>query len=325
MSERMQHHICAGGGHEQSRTRGLGSRHLRFRLFLVLAFGVIYFGWGSTYLAIRIAVHTLPPLLMMAVRHTIAGLVLLPFCAPISVRTLRTVDWSTVVVSASLLFVGGHGLVSWAMQSADSGIAALLFSTMPMWLVLMQWLPAGKRPEPLTLAGVAVGFLGVAVLILPSLTGGTTSDGCAAPWAYLALVAGAMFWAIGSLRSRRRPPHQDVRLSVALQLLCGGVLLGLVGAARGEIGYIRPAAVWDESLTALGYLIVIGSLTGFWAYAWLLRVAQPTVVGTYAFINPIVAVVIGRFLGGENLDSRTMSAGFVIVAGVVITHFSTRR
>lgn len=134
-----------------------------------------------------------------------------------------------------------------------------------------------------------------------------------------------MFWAIGSLRSRRRPPHQDVRLSVALQLLCGGVLLGLVGAARGEIGYIRPAAVWDESLTALGYLIVIGSLTGFWAYAWLLRVAQPTVVGTYAFINPIVAVVIGRFLGGENLDSRTMSAGFVIVAGVVITHFSTRR
>jgi drug/metabolite transporter (DMT)-like permease len=111
----MQHHICAGGGHEQSRTRGLGSRHLRFRLFLVLAFGVIYFGWGSTYLAIRIAVHTLPPLLMMAVRHTIAGLVLLPFCAPISVRTLRTVDWSTVVVSASLLFVGGHGLVSWAM------------------------------------------------------------------------------------------------------------------------------------------------------------------------------------------------------------------
>jgi drug/metabolite transporter (DMT)-like permease len=176
---------------------------------------------------------------------------------------------------------------------------------MPMWLVLMQWLPAGKRPEPLTLAGVAVGFLGVAVLILPSLTGGTTSDGCAAPWAYLALVAGAMFWAIGSLRSRRRPPHQDVRLSVALQLLCGGVLLGLVGAARGEIGF--------------------GSLTGFWAYAWLLRVAQPTVVGTYAFINPIVAVVIGRFLGGENLDSRTMSAGFVIVAGVVITHFSTRR
>ncbi len=182
------------------------------------------------------------------------------------------------------------------MQSADSGIAALLFATMPMWLVLMQWLPAGKRPEPLTLAGVAVGFLGVAVLILPSLTGGTTSDGCAAPWAYLALVAGAMFWAIGSLRSRRRPPHQDVRLSVALQLLCGGVLLGLVGAARGEIGYIRPAAMGDESLTALGYLIVIGSLTGFWAYAWLLRVAQPTVVGTYAFINPIVAVVIGRSL-----------------------------
>jgi drug/metabolite transporter (DMT)-like permease len=317
----MQQQMCEVRGQGRGIVAGRSAQSPRGRVLLLLAFGIIYVAWGSTYLATRVAVEVLPPLLMMAVRHTVAGLALFAFCVPVSRQTLRSVDWSTVFVSAAFFFVGGHGILSWALQSVDSGIAALLFATMPMWLVLLQWLPAGKKPESLTLAGVGVGFAGVAVLVLPSLT----DEGALGGFANVALVAGAMFWAIGSLLSRRRPPHQDVRLSVALQLLCGGLLLGMVGAARGEVGHVAPAAVGYESMTALVYLIVVGSLTGFWAYAWLLRVARPSVVGTYAFVNPIVAVVIGRFLGGENLDFRTVSAGFVVVAGVIITHFSSRR
>lgn len=298
---------------------------LRYKLHLMLAFGIVYVGWGSTYLAIRVAVDTLPPLLMMAVRHIIAGAVLLAFCSPTSRQKVQSVDWNSVFVSAAFFFVGGHGLMSWAMQSVHSGISALLFATMPMWLVLLQWLPRGPRPDTLTIVGVAVGFAGVGVLILPSLADVMTSGGSGGPLPYMALLAGAMFWAVGSPCSRRRPPHEDVRFSVALQLLCGGVLLGLLGVGLGEIGRIEPATIEYASLAALAYLIVVGSLAGFWAYVWLLGVAQPAVVGTYAFVNPIVAVFIGHIFGGESPDLRTLSAGFVIVGGVIVTHFSTKK
>jgi drug/metabolite transporter (DMT)-like permease len=296
-------------------TRGEASR-----LGIVAAFAAVYVIWGSTYLAIRIAIETIPPLLMAGLRHAIGGAVLYVLvrygigltAAP---RPQR-VHWRSAAIIGTLLLFVGNGGVSWAEQTVPSGLAALFVTTVPVWLVLLGWARRdGARPGLVDVVGVLLGFSGVAVLVAGNgLLGGQAVD----PIGATVLVLASLAWAGGSLYSRRAPLPQSLLLATAMQMLCGGIVLLVVGLAIGEWGRVSLGAVSWRSLVALAYLIAFGSWVAFSAYVWLLRVTTPARVGTYAFVNPVVAVLLGYLLADEALGPRTVLAAVVIVTAVVL-------
>jgi drug/metabolite transporter (DMT)-like permease len=290
---------------------------------VVLALLAVYLIWGSTYLAIRVVVtNGLPPLLGMGARFVLAGLLLaagvLGLRGGDALRVSRP-QLRTAAVVGVLLLCGGNGLVAVAEQILPSGLAALLVSTTPLWIVVLG-LFVGERARRLSLAGTLVGFAGTAVLARPGGQGGGV-----AWWGAALILLATACWAAGSLYSRRQPAPADSFASAAYQMLAGGLALVLAGLVRGEaasvhLSDVRPAGWW-----ALAYLVTVGSLVAYTAYFWLLANAPLPLVTTYAYVNPVVAVFLGALLLDEVVTGRVVVGAAVVVSAVALTLWTRRR
>jgi len=284
----------------------------------LLAFAIIYFVWGSTFLAIRVGVHEVPPLLFAAMRFLVAGVVLFLWMIAKGERLPSGRQWASVILLAFLIFVVDYGLLFWAEQRVPSGIAAVMMATLPVFIALSEIAILGTQRLSIRLAlALLIGIGGVVVLMSRSLNlGGAAIDTVGA----LALIGGSISWSVASVLTRKLPLPTSKVMSSGSQMLAGGVMLTLTAAAFGEFRDFHPAAVSREAWFSLIYLIVFGSIVGFTAYVWLIHHESPTKVGTYAYVNPVVAVVVGYFLGGESLGLRTiLGTLFVLVSVVVIT------
>jgi len=291
---------------------------------VVVALGTVYVVWGSTYLAIAYVVETLPPLLSAGARFLVAGGLLVAFLAaqdrwrrrrdPESPRLERPrlIEWRTALIVGGLLLLGGNGMVMLAEQTIPSGIAAVIIATVPIWMSVFDALLTRRPPSMLAVGGLAVGLVGVAILLLPS-TGLDALD----PIGIGMLVIAAIAWAAGSLYARRGPLPSNALLGTGMEQLAGGLALVAVGLLIGELGRTDPANVSMASLVGLGYLIVFGSLLAFTAYVWLLNHVPITTVATYAYVNPVVAVALGLLFRNETFTPRTLLAAALIIGAVV--------
>jgi len=283
---------------------------------LILAFALLYVCWGSTYLAIRIAIGTWPPLLMAAVRFTVAGSLLYAFLRVRGTPAPAPRSWAAAALTGGLLLGVGNGSVCWAEQWIPSSVAALIIASTPLWMTLLPWL--GRRapaPPALVLLGVLLGLSGVGILLgglhaTPAIAGGTP------PWAAAVVIVATLAWAVGSLWSRHLPLPSSPFQSTAMQMLAAGPLLTLAGAARGEFGHLTAAMLAPTPLLAIAFLVLFGSIAGFGSYVWLLRNTTPTRASTYAFVNPLIAVLLGWAIAGEALGWRTFVASALIVSSV---------
>jgi drug/metabolite transporter (DMT)-like permease len=284
----------------------------------LLAFAIIYLVWGSTFLAIRVGVHEVPPLLFAAMRFVVAGAVLFGWMLAKGECLPNRRQWGSVVVIASLIFVLDYGLLFWAEQRIASGIAAVMLAMIPAFMALAEiiFLRTQKLTVRLALA-LLVGLGGVAVLMSRSFDlGGAAIETTGA----IALIVASLSWAVASVLTRVLPLPESKVMSSGAQMLTGGLLLVVAAAAFGEFRRFHPESVSRGAWLALLYLIVAGSIVGYTAYVWLIHHESPTKVGTYAYVNPVVAVVLGYFLGGEALGLRTiLGTAFVLISVVVIT------
>ena len=290
----------------------------------LLAFGIIYFVWGSTFLAIRIGVQEVPPFLFAAMRFLAAGLVLFGWMIARGERPPTRRQWGSVCLLATLIFVFDYGLLFWAEQRVPSGIAAVMMATIPAFTALSEIILLGTQRLTVRLAfALLIGIAGVAVLMSPWLDlGETPIDRVGA----VALIFAAMSWSVASALTRKLPLPPSKVMSSGAQMLAGGVFLALAAALLGEVGDFHPGTVSRGAWLALLYLIVPGSIIGFTAYVWLIHRESPTKVGTYAYVNPVVAVLLGYFLAGEALGPRTiLGTMFVLISVVVITTMRTKQ
>lgn len=290
------------------------------RARLIAAFAAVYLVWGSTYLAIRFAVETLPPLLMAGARFVLAGVILLAWARAREGRSPSKRDWQTGLISGALLLLGGNGAVVWAEQMVPSGIAALLVAVVPIWMVVLDWLrPGGQRPAARVFIGLALGLVGLALLVGPGVfTGGGDISRVGAG----VLMLGSLSWAVGSLYTQRAPRATSGSVGSGTQMFAGGVCLLVVAAAFGEVGQLDLAHASTRSLLGFGYLVVAGSLIGFTAYLYMLAHTSAAKAATYAYVNPVVAVFLGWLMASEPVTSRTLVAAAVILAGVAIITIS---
>jgi len=292
------------------------SQQAASRTQIVLAFAAIYLIWGSTYLGIRYAVETIPPLLMMGVRHLTAGLFTYGWACRRTGSRPSAGQWAYAAVLGAALFLGGHGILAWAEQKIPSGLAALLCATLPLWTILLAWILRTEHHLSLKAwAGILLGFAGVVLLIGP--------DGFAQHSSLNLLgAAGAVFsaflWAVGTLYSKRIRLPDSTALSAAMQMIAGGVLLLLTGIATGEAGGLHLVSISVRSVLALAYLIVFGSIVAFTAFTWLVTVTRPSLVSTYAYVNPVIAVFLGWALAGEKIGLRMVGAAVIIVISVIL-------
>ncbi len=285
------------------------------KLLVAAAFASIYVIWGSTYLAIRYALESLPPLIMAGTRHLAAGAILYVVIRATGTARPRPIHWRSAAIIGALLLLGGNGGVCWAEQTVPSGLAALFVTTVPVWMVLLNWFRRdGVRPGLMEMGGVVLGLAGVVILIGTDHLDGASVHRMGA----FVLVAASLSWAFGSIYSRSAPQPESPLLVTAMQMLCGGVLLLLSGVIGGEVARLDLGSVSLRSLLSLGYLTFFGSLVAFSAYVWLLRVSTPAKVSTYAFVNPVVAVALGFLFADEPLTPRTIVAAAVIVTAVVL-------
>jgi len=291
------------------------SAHRHAPLWLVIAaFAAVYLIWGSTYLGIRYAVQTIPPLLMAGARHLTAGLFLYAFARARAAAPSR-IQWRDAAVAGTLMLVIGNGGVSWAEQRIPSATTALLVALVPLWMVVLDWLrPGGKRPRALVGTGLAVGFSGVALLA----RGHGEHHGAAYGWSIVILMAASIGWACGSLfnRSARKPASPF--LGVAMQMIAGGAILLALGTCQGEFRQFSFAQVAAVSFGSWLYLTIAGSLIGYTAYIWLLHVSTPARVATYAYVNPLIAVLLGCTLGRETFSHELLVAGALIICAVIL-------
>jgi len=286
------------------------------RTLLYLAYAAVYVIWGSTFFAIRIGVESLPPLLLPALRHFSVGLIFYPIFRIVSKEKPTLFQWRTAVVTGCLLLCVGNGTVSWAERIVPSGIAALLVATVSLWMVLIDWLrTGGSRPVGRVLAGLALGFSGLALLVGPRDLGGSDRIN---PLGTLVLVIASFAWAAGSVYSKHHPQPNSPLLGVAMQCLAGGMALLIAATLSGELRGFHWAQVTHRSWMALLYLAVLGSGVGFSAYVYVLKHSAATRVATYALVNPVVALLLGWSLGGEALTLRTMMASAIILAAVLL-------
>jgi adenosylhomocysteinase len=285
------------------------------RARLTLAFAAVYLIWGSTYLAIRFALQTVPPFLVAGLQSLVGGLVLYAVARGRGDSPPNATHWRGAVFVGCLMLVGGVGGITWAEQHVSSGTAALLIATVPLWIHVLEWLQyGGSRPRGQTAVGLGVGLLGVALLIGPERFGAGRTD----PLGAIVLTAAAILWAEGSLFSRRAPAPASPLLGTGMQMFAGGTLLLLLSGATGEIGLATFTHVSLRSALALAYLTLFGSIVAFTAYIWLLKAAPPSRVSTYAYVNPAVAFVLGWLAGDEILTVRTLLAAAMIVGAVVL-------
>lgn len=282
---------------------------------------IIYILWGSTYLAIRLALDTLPPFLSAATRFLIAGALMVCFLwlrgrlsrsPSAQLEPIRKEHWRSAAIIGGLLLFGGNGLVVQSEQYIDTGVAAVLIAAVPIWMNLLEALLTRRRPSLLVIAGVGAGFAGVVVLIAPV-------NGLAAinPLGVGLAVIAAMSWATGSIYSRSAPMPRSGLLGTGMEMLAGGAILVVAGTITGELGRTHPAQFSVTSLLAVAYLVVFGSLVAFSAYTWLLRHAPVSTVATYAYVNPIVAVALGAFFLHEPITLRTIIASVLIIGAVI--------
>ncbi len=282
---------------------------------VIAAFAAVYLIWGSTYLGIRFAIETIPPHLMAAARFLVAGAILYAWArwrgAP--APTLR--NWRASAVVGGFLLLGGNGAVVWAETRVPSGLTALLVAMVPIWMLVLEMHPrlGGRRPRAAVVAGIVLGLAGLALLVAPGkLAGRVDLVGAGV------LVLGCLSWAFGSLHSRAADLPKSGFLAAAMEMVCGGALLLLFGLATGQAGQLSAAAISPRSLVALAYLIVFGSLIGFTAYIYLLGATTSARVSTYAYVNPIVAVLLGWAFANEPMTLRAMIAAAVIISAVVV-------
>ncbi len=282
------------------------------RFNIALAFLAVYVIWGSTYLGIKIAIETLPPFLMASLRFIISGILLYALARKSGAQKPSLEHWRSTAIVGTLLLMGGNGGVAWAEQYVPSGIASILIATVPIWMVLFNWIIRGKKPHGLIFLGLVIGFSGIWFLVRPS--GATHFH-----WVGVCVLLIAAFsWAAGSVYSKALHSPDSPFLTVGMQMLCGGLVLGVAAILSGEVSHFEWAAVSTASWWALLYLILIGSFIGFTAYIWLLKVSTVARVSTYAYVNPIVAVFLGSVFAKEVLTASTFIAGGVILAGVIV-------
>jgi drug/metabolite transporter (DMT)-like permease len=275
----------------------------------------VYIVWGSTYLAIRVTVETIPPLLSAGTRFLVAGGILYALTirrGDVAGDRPRAVHWRSAAVIGALMLFGGNGLVSVAEQRVPSGLTSLIIASVPLWMVAIRMSVLGERVRWLEGAGLALGFGGIVLLADPFGGGSADLVGVAT------LLVASLAWASGSLFARRAQLPARPLVGTAMQMLAGGVVLTVVATVTGEWADLDLAAISLESLLGLGYLIVFGSLVGFASYVWLLRSTRTSLVSTYAYVNPIVAVFLGWAILGEAVTARTLLAGAVIVTAVAL-------
>ncbi len=297
------------------------SQHALSSLAIWAALLAVYVVWGSTYLAIRFAVQTMPPFLMASARFLIAGSVLYAWRRLKGDPAPTTIEWRSAAVVGLCLLLGGNGGLVWAEQKVASSIAALLIGATPLWMALIDTLrPGGQKPGVQTILGIVIGFCGIVLLINPTqaVGSGESVDLVGA----IVLLAAAFSWSAGSLYSRKATLPASPLLGTAMEMLVGGAALLVFGILVGDVGRLDVRSMAPTSWLGLGYLIVFGSWIGFSAYTWLLRVAPTPLVSTYAYVNPVVAVVLGFLLAGEALTARSILATAIIVGAVILT---TRR
>lgn len=273
------------------------------------ALGIVYLVWGSTYLAIAIAVETLPPLLSAGIRFCVAGVVLLGVVAVRRGLRVTRAQAAGAALVGLLLLVGGNGFVVLAERTVPSGLTALIIASVPLWIVIFRRI-AGERIHRSTFAGVAAGFGGVAFLVAPRGAGSVDPAGI------LLLLVATVSWAAGTFLSPRLALPRDGILSTGIQQLSGGLVLLVAGTALGELAHLEPARFSTGSLLAVGYLVVFGSLIAFTAYSWLLQHAPVSLVATYAYVNPVVAVALGALILAEPVTPTILGGAAIILAAV---------
>ena len=285
------------------------------RSLVLAAFATVYVVWGSTYLAIRYAVETLPPFLMAGVRFLLAGAILALWAYWRDGARATATNWRAASIAGAFLLLGGNGMVVWAEQRVPSGLAALLVATLPFWMVIVTWAkPGGRAPKVGVAAGILLGIAGLVLLVGPSSISGQAVDHTGA----VVLTLASLSWAIGSLYSRTAPLPKNAILATGLEMIAGGVLLILLGTATGEWSRLDVSHASSASIVSFFYLVIFGSLLAFTAFAWLIRVSTPARVSTYAFVNPVVAVFLGWAVAHEPVTKTTVIATVIIVAAVAL-------
>ena len=289
------------------------------RTAIIAAFAAVYLIWGSTYLAILFAIRSIPPLLMAGARFLVAGAILYVIARLSGAARSNRIEWRTAVIVGGCLLVGGNGGVTLAEQYVPSGLAALLVATVPLYMALLSWVfGLSERPTALTALGLAGGFAGVGILVGPALR--FSHDG-ESPHAWIGmtiLLCSSLIWSAGSLYSGQARNAPSPFLAAGQQMLCGGTIMVLAGIATGELGRLDLGAITLLSLGSFVYLVLIGGIIGYASYAFLLRHCDPAKVATYAYVNPVVAVLLGALFADEKLTWRTAVAATLIIGSVAI-------
>lgn len=276
----------------------------------------VYLVWGSTYLGIRFVVETMPPFTSAGMRFLVAGMLLYLWGRARGEVVASWREWGPAAVAGTFLLLGGNGGVMWAEQRVPSGVAALVVGAVPLWIALLDALVARRGwPGPLAMVGVALGFVGMAILVGPAQL--FHGDMVVDPMGAMALIGSSLSWSVGSIYARGIKPSSPL-MGIAMQMLAGGAVLAAFGLALGEAWQWDLSAFSHRSMLALAYLVIFGSLVGFSAYNWLLRNAPITLVSTYAYVNPLVAVSLGSLFGGEPLTPRIGLAAAIIVSSVIM-------
>ena len=289
------------------------------RLLTLLAFACIYFVWGSTFLAIRYAVETIPPFFVASFRHLIAGGLLFGWCWWRGLRPTRQ-QWFASSVLGVLFFLIGHGTLHWAEQTLPSGLAALLIATEPVFVAIILTTTRRTRLTPTLLIGLLLGLFGVALIM-----GGDLQNGHSQLLTSIAVLMGALSWSIGMVYSRSAKLHPDDSMAAAMSLLAGAVMLFLAGTVTGEAAKFDLAFISVKSLAALGYLAIAGSLVAYLAYFWLLKRFPPTLIATHTYVNPVVALILGWSIAGEVFNSRFVLGGVVVITAIALVGRATSR
>jgi drug/metabolite transporter (DMT)-like permease len=292
--------------------------HLGMRWKIAIAFFAVYVCWGMTYLAMRVAVVDIPPHLLSGSRFVVAGVVLYAWArlkgeAPPTAR-----QWRAAVVIGGLLLLGGNASVAWAEERVPSGLAAVLIAVAPIWMVGMEWARGGTRPTKRVILGLLLGLLGVGLLVSSRASASSRVD----PRGALILILASASWAWGSVISKSAPLPRSPFLATSMEMIGGGLLLLLTAGVAGQFAQFQPAQVSGSAALAWTYLVVFGSLVGFTAYIWLLGVTSIAKAGTYAYVNPIVAVLMGWAILHEQVTSRMLLAAAVILVGVALVNLN---
>ena len=286
-----------------------------------LALFALYIVWGSTYFGIKVAIETIPPFLQAGIRFFISGLILMIWQLAAGSKVPTRKQWVSTAIIGTLLLLGGNGLVSWAEQFIPSGIAAIIIGSIPMFLVIAEAIrPGGVRPTWRAIIGLLIGFAGIFILVGPAEISGSKAQ--LNPFGVIALLSACVLWATGSIFSKTADLPQSSLMTTGAEMLTGSIGLFVVSLLTGEINGWNIAEVSARSAYGLAYLITVGSLIGFGSYIWLLQNAPISLVATYAYVNPIVAVLLGNWLGNEPLEPHIWIATAIIIGSVIFINTS---